>query len=78
MSALPSELTTDQHRLAIETFDERTLAGLAVGIVRDGRLAWFEGPGMADETAGRRIRPEDDVVRIGSSSQELTARMLRP
>ena len=58
--------------LAIETFNEHTLAGLAVGVVRDGELEHFTGLGMADGAKGRAVE-RDTVFRIGSISKTMTA-----
>jgi len=58
--------------LAIETFNEHALAGLALGVVRDGGLDHFSGLGMADADAGRAVEP-DTVFRVGSISKTLTA-----
>lgn len=58
--------------LAIETFNEHSLAGLAVGVVRDGALAHFTGLGQADAEAGRAVEP-DTVFRVGSISKTMTA-----
>jgi CubicO group peptidase (beta-lactamase class C family) len=58
--------------LAIEIFNEHTLAGLAAGVVRDGRLEHFTGLGLADAEAGRPIE-RDTVFRIGSISKTMTA-----
>ena len=60
------------ERLAIETFNEHTLAGLALGVVRDGALEHFTGLGMADAAAGRPVE-RDTVFRIGSISKTMTA-----
>jgi CubicO group peptidase (beta-lactamase class C family) len=59
-------------KLAIETFNEHTLAGLALGVVRDGALEHFTGLGMADAAAGRPVE-RDTVFRIGSISKTMTA-----
>ena len=58
--------------LAIETFNEHTLAGLALGVVRDGALEHFTGLGLADADAGRPVE-RDTVFRIGSISKTMTA-----
>ena len=47
-------------------------AGLAVGVVRDGSLAWFHGHGVADIASGTTVDP-DTVFRIASISKTLTA-----
>ncbi|HEY7732761.1 MAG TPA: serine hydrolase domain-containing protein [Gaiellaceae bacterium] len=65
-------LDGDLRRLAVESFNEHTLAGLAVGLVRDGRLSWFAGLGVADAESGREV-DEQTVFRIGSISKTMTA-----
>jgi CubicO group peptidase (beta-lactamase class C family) len=57
--------------LAIELFNEHTLAGLAVGVVRDGELVHFTGVGLADAATGRAV-DADTVFRIGSISKTCT------
>ena len=57
--------------LAVEIFNEHTLAGLAVGVVRDGELVHFAGVGLADAVAGRTV-DADTVFRIGSISKTFT------
>ncbi len=46
--------------------------GLAVGVVRDGRLSFFHGHGLAD-IASRTPVTEDTVFRIGSLTRTFTA-----
>jgi CubicO group peptidase (beta-lactamase class C family) len=60
------------NKAAIETFNEKTLAGLALAIVRDGRLERFIGLGLADIDTDRPVEPET-VFRIGSISKTMTA-----
>jgi CubicO group peptidase (beta-lactamase class C family) len=57
--------------LAVEIFNEHTLAGLAVGVVRDGRLSEFTGLGLADDATGRVV-DEETVFRIGSITKTFT------
>jgi CubicO group peptidase (beta-lactamase class C family) len=57
--------------LAVEMFNEHTLAGLAVGVVRGGALVHFVGLGLADAAAGRPV-DADTVFRIGSISKTFT------
>jgi CubicO group peptidase (beta-lactamase class C family) len=58
--------------LAVECSNEHTLAGLALGVVRNGRLVHFTGVGLADARAARPIA-RDTVFRIGSISKTMTA-----
>jgi CubicO group peptidase (beta-lactamase class C family) len=57
---------------AIEAFNEHTLAGLAVGVVRDGALERFVGLGLADAEAQRPVDART-VFRIASISKTMTA-----
>jgi CubicO group peptidase (beta-lactamase class C family) len=72
-------------RVAERVYDERELKarvneilnrhpaiGLAVGVVRDGRLAFFHGHGLADIVAHAPIT-EDTVFRIASITKTFTA-----
>ncbi|MGX1161249.1 CubicO group peptidase (beta-lactamase class C family) [Arthrobacter sp. SLBN-100] len=47
-------------------------AGLAVAVVRDGRLAWFHGHGVAEVATGKPVT-EDTVFRVGSLTKTVTA-----
>ena len=46
--------------------------GLAVGVVRNGRLEFFYGHGLADIASNARVS-EDTVFRIGSITKTFTA-----
>lgn len=67
------------------SFDERALtarvgeilnrwpvAGLAVGVIRGGSLAWFHGHGVADVGSGTPVG-SDTVFRIASVTKTITA-----
>jgi CubicO group peptidase (beta-lactamase class C family) len=58
--------------LAIEAVNEHALAGLALGVVRDGALERFVGLGLADAEAQRPV-DQETVFRIGSISKTMTA-----
>jgi CubicO group peptidase (beta-lactamase class C family) len=58
--------------LAIEAFNDHTLAGLAVGVVRGGALERVVGLGLADASARRPV-DGGTVFRIGSISKTITA-----
>jgi CubicO group peptidase (beta-lactamase class C family) len=59
-------------RLAVEAFNRQPLAGLALGVVRDGELVYERGLGFADVEARRPVTA-DTVFRIGSISKTMTA-----
>jgi CubicO group peptidase (beta-lactamase class C family) len=65
-------LPDDLRRIAVEVFNERPLAGLAVGVVRDGRFESFAGLGSADGSLGKPVTPET-VFRVGSITKTMTA-----
>jgi CubicO group peptidase (beta-lactamase class C family) len=58
--------------VAVDVYNEHTLSGLAVGVVRDGRLDHFTGLGLANAATGRPVEP-DTVFRIGSVTKTMTA-----
>jgi CubicO group peptidase (beta-lactamase class C family) len=55
-----------------EILNRHPAVGLAVGVVRDGSLAFFYGHGVADIASGRPVT-EDTVFRIGSLTKTFTA-----
>lgn len=55
-----------------EVLNRWPTAGLAVGVVRDGSLAWFHGHGVADIGSGTPV-DEDTVFRIASITKTFTA-----
>jgi CubicO group peptidase (beta-lactamase class C family) len=55
-----------------EVLNRWPVAGLAVGVVRDGSLAWFHGHGVADIESGAPV-DEDTVFRIDSITKTMTA-----
>ena len=69
---MPSASDADLDRLAVEEFNRAPLAGLALGVVRDGELEHFRGLGFADVDARRPVTA-DTVFRIGSISKTFTA-----
>jgi hypothetical protein len=55
-----------------EILNRRPAIGLAVGVVRDGRLEFFHGHGLADIASDTPVT-EDTVFRIGSITKTVTA-----
>ena len=55
-----------------EVLDRWPSAGLAVGVVRHGSLAWFLGHGVANIESKRPVT-EDTGFRIGSITKTVTA-----
>ena len=73
MTAPPGQAVTghlDERLAAIAS--RHPAVGLAVGVVRDGRLYHFHGHGLAD-IASRTPVTEDTVFRIGSVTKTFTA-----
>lgn len=63
----------DEMRARVdEVLNRWPAAGLAVGVVRDGSLAWFHGHGVADASRARRSM-RTPVFRIASISKTITA-----
>src|SRR6187402_3860136 len=65
----------DERRLRAgvdEILNRRPAVGLALGVVRDGRLAFFQGHGLANIASNAPIT-EDTVFRIGSITKLFTA-----
>ena len=63
----------EQVSLAIgKLLGRHPAVGLAVGVIRDGRLARFHGHGLADIASGARVT-EDTAFRIGSITKTFTA-----
>jgi CubicO group peptidase (beta-lactamase class C family) len=55
-----------------QVLDRWPCAGLAVAVIRDGQVAWFNGHGLADVAANAPIT-EDTVFRIASITKTFTA-----
>lgn len=60
------------HDLAARWFREQRVPGLAVGVVRDGALAWTGSYGYADRASGRPVGP-GTPFRIASITKSFTA-----
>jgi CubicO group peptidase (beta-lactamase class C family) len=54
-----------------EILNRHPAVGLAVGVVRDGSLAFFYGHGVADIASGTPVT-EDTAFRIGSLTRTFT------
>ena len=72
MSARPRSLRIRCRARVDEILNRRPAVGLAVGVVRDGRLEFFHGHGLADIASNTPIT-EDTVFRIGSITKLFTA-----
>ncbi|HET9615469.1 MAG TPA: serine hydrolase domain-containing protein [Candidatus Limnocylindrales bacterium] len=72
MDPIIGPLTDRLDALSARFFAESRLPGLAVGVVRDGRLAWTASLGFADRATARPITP-DTLFRIASITKSFTA-----
>jgi CubicO group peptidase (beta-lactamase class C family) len=68
----PGTNLDDLDRYLLTIFEERHLAGLAVGILIDGEVVHRKCLGLADLRSGSEVRT-DTTFRIGSISKTLTA-----
>ncbi|MEJ7813443.1 MAG: serine hydrolase [Gemmatimonadaceae bacterium] len=73
----PTAARLDTARIdsAFARFDRRDSPGCALGVIRDGELAYARGYGMADLERGAPITPRT-VFDIGSTSKQFTAASL--
>ena len=55
-----------------EILSQWPVAGLAVGVIRDGSLTWFHGHGVADVSMATPV-DQDTVFRIASLTKTITA-----
>ena len=65
---------TDEAALKVkvaEVLGHWPVAGLAVGVIRDGSLVWFHGHGVADLASGTPVS-EDTVFPIASVTKTVT------
>jgi len=69
---LPELAELDLDRAVRELLHRRPAVGLALGVVRDGRMAFFHGHGLADIGANTPVT-EDTVFRIASLTKLFTA-----
>ncbi|HZS88058.1 MAG TPA: serine hydrolase domain-containing protein [Chloroflexota bacterium] len=70
--ALPPVTEREMEARVREILNRWPAVGLAVGVVRDGRLAFFHGHGLADIASQTPIT-EDTVFRIASITKTFTA-----
>ena len=66
------EEAADMHVRIGEILNRRPAVGLALGVVRNGQLEFFEGHGLADIVTGMPIT-EGTVFRVGSITKLFTA-----
>jgi CubicO group peptidase (beta-lactamase class C family) len=70
--ALSEATDLEMRARAAEILNRHPAVGLAVGVVRDGSLAFFYGHGVADIASDTPVT-EDTVFRIGSVTKTFTA-----
>jgi CubicO group peptidase (beta-lactamase class C family) len=71
-SITPATLVADLEQLLPRWMDEAMSPGLAIGLVRDGRLFWQRGFGVADRDTGTPIS-DATIFEVGSMSKPVFA-----
>src|SRR5690349_18072271 len=71
-AAAPPIDPVDLENWVAELLNRRPAVGMAIGVVRDGRLDFFQAHGLADIASGTPIT-EDTIFRIASISKTFTA-----
>ncbi|HEX5014300.1 MAG TPA: serine hydrolase domain-containing protein, partial [Candidatus Limnocylindrales bacterium] len=72
MDPVVDRLAPRLDALAAHFLVDKRLPGLAVGVVRDGRLAWSSGLGFADRAAARPVTTHT-LFRVASITKSFTA-----
>jgi len=61
--------------LMADAIAKQKLAGAAIGVMRDGKIVFLKGYGMADLEDGQPVRP-DTIFRMASITKQFTAAMV--
>ena len=72
MDDVIAAIEPELRRSVVAYLEKKRLPGAAVGIVRDGALAWSFGAGLADRSTGR-VPDADTLFRIASITKTFTA-----
>lgn len=70
--AAPAELELYFDGIVPYALEQAGIPGAAVSVVKDGRIVFAKGYGVADRKTGRRVTPDATLFRIGSVSKLLT------
>ncbi|WEK01205.1 MAG: serine hydrolase [Candidatus Sphingomonas phytovorans] len=71
-SATPADLELYFDGIIPYALEQAGIPGAAVSVVKDDRIVFAKGYGVADLKAGRRVTPDATLFRIGSISKLLT------
>ena len=68
----PAELEAFLDQLMREQMDENHVAGAVVSVVKDGKMLFARGYGLADVAANKPVDPEITLFHIGSTGKVFT------
>ncbi|MEO7467151.1 MAG: serine hydrolase domain-containing protein, partial [Sphingobium limneticum] len=71
-SATPADLELYFDGIIPYALEQAGIPGAAVSVVKDDRMVFAKGYGVADVKTGRRVTPGATLFRIGSISKLLT------
>jgi CubicO group peptidase (beta-lactamase class C family) len=72
----PERLAASLDSVVRDEMEKSHIPGAAVVVVKDGRVYWTRGYGLADVASRRPVNPERTIFRVGSISKVFTSTAL--